>query len=110
MHRALGARRFILLERTFAETLPGIIPKLSALKAKLILVSMLAMTMNADHSLNGLVFPCHSGMAVRHDKYLLMLIGKRSLLISKRRIYDHGQSRRHNGRNGHRRWKTDHSK
>ena len=70
MHRALGARRFVLLERTLVETPPGIIQKLSALKAKLVLGSMLAMTVNADHSLNGIVLPCHSRTVVGHDKYL----------------------------------------
>ncbi len=74
MHRALGARRFILLERTFVEALPVIIEKLSALKAKLVLLSMLAMTIDAYHSLNSIVLPCHSRMVVRHDKYPLMLV------------------------------------
>lgn len=69
MHRALGARRFVLLERTSVETPPAIIQKLSALKAKLVLVSMLAMTIDADHSLNGIVFSNHSRMIVRHERY-----------------------------------------
>jgi hypothetical protein len=35
-----------------------------------VLGSMLAMTVNADHSLNSIVLPCHSRTVVGHDKYL----------------------------------------
>jgi hypothetical protein len=74
MHRTLGARRFILLEWTFVEALPGITQKLAALEAKFISGSMLSTTIDVDHSLNGLVFSCYSRMVVRHDECLLQAL------------------------------------
>jgi len=74
MHRTLGARRFALLERTLVEALPGITQKLSALEAKLFSGSMLAMTIDVDHTLNSLVFPCYSWIVVRHDECLLQIL------------------------------------
>jgi hypothetical protein len=74
MHRTLDARRFILLEWTFVEALPGITQKLAALEAEFISGSMLSTTIDVDHSLNGLVLPCYSRMVVRHDECLLQVL------------------------------------
>ena len=66
MHRAPGARRLVLLERAFVETLLGMVQKFPTFKAQFALVFVLAVTIEVYHHLNGLAFPCHSGVLVRH--------------------------------------------
>jgi hypothetical protein len=67
MHRAVGTGRLLLLEWTSIEALVRIRYKSLTLGAQsLFCYAMMSAAVDADHGLNGLMFPSHSGLLPVH--------------------------------------------
>jgi hypothetical protein len=67
MHRAAGTGRLVLLEWTAIETPVRILHKSRAIRAQTPPdFAMMSAAVDADHGLNGLMFPSHSGLLPVH--------------------------------------------